>query len=119
MKLSLILALGWSVIIILLSSVSGTDINSGLSLFEGADKVGHFAIYLICFLVWVKYLDGVYKPKLAVVYALVISILLGIIMEFCQFYFFEDRKFEFYDIIANIGGSLVGYLIYKNLNNQT
>jgi len=36
----------------------------------------------------------------------------GVLMELLQFYFFEYRQFEWNDSIANIIGTIVGFLIF-------
>lgn len=38
-------------------------------------------------------------------------------MEICQFYLFNGRSFELYDILANIIGSFLGVILFKNFIN--
>jgi len=75
------------------------------------DKLLHLGCYFVLTFLW-SY--GLYKIKSSRVVpkALIITITLGLLMEVCQYLFFEGRQFEFLDIIANISGSLIGALVF-------
>jgi VanZ family protein len=113
-KYSLFFAILWSVIIIILSSIPGESANK-IALFSGADKIGHFGCYLICFYLWANYFIASKSKKESITLAMIIAVSLGIAMEIGQFLLFSGRKFEFLDIIANISGSILGILFFWKL----
>ena len=75
------------------------------------DKLLHFGCYFILTVLWAYGLVKI-KTKRPISKSLIVTILVGIIMEVCQYLFFEGRVFEFLDIIANISGSLIGALVF-------
>lgn len=78
-----------------------------------ADKIGHFLIYAILSLVLLLFLENnnISKKRL-LTKTLFIAIAYGILMELLQLLIFQQRSFEFLDIIANISGSICGVLFY-------
>lgn len=84
--------------------------SSGLHI----DKIAHIAIYAIYSFLIGRYL-ALFEMSSGMKYFLVLtlSIAIGVIMEFMQFYLSPSRFFEMLDIIANIIGSIVGLLILK------
>lgn len=79
--------------------------------FFSRDKVIHFLCYFVLTLLWSYGLDKISKSR-PIIWALVITIVLGVSMEVLQYTLIEGRYFEFLDIIANISGSLVGALAF-------
>jgi len=75
------------------------------------DKFLHLSCYFILTFLWAYGLHRLDVNK-AINKSLWITIIVGIIMELCQFLFFEGRLFEILDIIANISGSLIGALVF-------
>lgn len=75
------------------------------------DKLLHLSCYFLLTILW-SY--GLYRIKSSneIRKALIITILLGLLMEVCQYLFFAGRQFEILDIIANISGSLIGALVF-------
>ena len=108
----LILPIGATIITIIGSGLSATRAKELLSfdLFS-QDKLLHFGCYFVLTLLWAYGLDKLQNDK-AVRNALIITITVGLLMEVCQYLFFEGRQFEILDIIANISGSLIGALIF-------
>ena len=108
----LILPMLATIVTIIGSSLSATKANELLSfdLFSH-DKLLHFGSYFVLTLLW-SY--GFYKTntKQSIRKSLMITIVVGLLMEVCQYLFFEGRLFEFLDIIANISGSLIGALVF-------
>ena len=108
----LILPILATIITIIASGISATKANELLPFdFFSQDKLLHFGCYFVLTLLW-SY--GFYKinTKRTVQKSLIITIAVGILMEVCQYLFFEGRLFEFLDIIANISGSLIGALVF-------
>lgn len=108
----LILPIMATLITIIGSSLSATTADDLLP-FElfSQDKLLHFGCYFVLTLLWAY---GLYKinTKRPVQKSLAVTIAVGLIMEVCQYLFFEGRLFEFLDIIANISGSLIGALVF-------
>ena len=75
------------------------------------DKLLHFGCYFVLTILWAYGLNKI-QNKRPVIIAIIIATIVGIIMETCQFLFFEGRLFEILDIIANISGSLIGALVF-------
>ena len=105
-------AIGWSVIILLLSTRATISVPESWSSIFAPDKLGHTFMYgvLTWLLLWAFRQNAIEK---AIIWTLIISISYGILMEVIQYTFFPNRFFEVYDIIANISGSLIGLLIFK------
>lgn len=108
----LILPISATIITIIGSGLSATKAKELLTfnLFS-QDKLLHFTCYFVLTILW-SY--GLYKIKItgSVQKSLWITISVGLLMEVCQYLFFEGRQFEFLDIIANISGSLIGALVF-------
>lgn len=83
-----------------------------------ADKIAHVGVYLILTLLIFRGLSR--RKRLDtrnVVWAILISIGYGIFLELGQYYFFPGRYFEFFDIVANIIGSISSLIILKFINS--
>lgn len=114
-------AIFWAAVILVLSATPGQNlpqIDFGDLL--AADKIAHVGVYLILTLalIW-----GFNRQKRLNKRNLLIAILIsggyGVLLEFCQYYFFPGRYFEILDIVANIIGSISSLLFLKlfNLNS--
>jgi len=79
------------------------------------DKLLHFGCYFVLTILWSYGLTRI-NAKKGISKALVITIVLGFVLEVCQYLFFEGRLFEILDIIANISGSLIGALVFMKFN---
>ena len=86
--------------------------------FEGADKLAHGGMYAVmAFLL----MHGIWKStggtaRRNVILAGVLTVLLGVILEWIQHTMRQGRHFEVMDIIANISGTFIGcaaYLIFR------
>ena len=106
-------AILWAVIILFLSIISGgarTNIEIGF-----LDKLVHLSIYGALSFLLVVGLKKQYRwPRIkfkAGYYAIGVSILYGILMEFMQL-FIPDRGADYKDMIANTLGSILGYFIF-------
>jgi VanZ family protein len=103
----------WAVIILFLSIISGgarTNIEIGF-----LDKLVHLSIYGVLSFLFVVGLKKQYAwPVIrfnAGYYAVGLSIVYGILMEFIQ-YFIPDRGYDYKDMIANAVGSILGYVLF-------
>jgi len=78
-----------------------------------SDKIGHFIAYMLFSFLWGLYFyreKGV-DAKKSMMISLLMSVFFGIFMEFCQWIFTSYRQFDYYDMLANSLGGLLGMLI--------
>lgn len=114
-KQYLYVALGWTGLTLYLSLISARAVSEfNLWDFAGFDKLAHFLFYSVFSFLWSMAVRGRSIEKKFVLF---FSVSFGIFMEICQFYLFNGRSFEFYDILANIAGSLAGVILFKNFIN--
>lgn len=72
------------------------------------DKLAHAAVYaLLSFLTLLGFEQRTWR---SIFWSFVLPTILGILLEICQYLFFPDRYFEFFDIIANILGAIIGII---------
>jgi VanZ family protein len=112
-------AIVWAAVILILSATPGKNlpqIDFG-DLLE-ADKIAHVGVYLILTLLIFR---GLYRRKRLnnrnIGWAILISAGYGILLETGQYFFFPGRYFEFFDIVANIIGSISSLIILKFINS--
>ena len=105
----------WTIAIAVLSLVSADQVSS-ISLLDlaGMDKASHFVSYLLHTFLWCM---ATRNRKIPVFFVVIFSASFGIIMEICQFYLFNGRTFELLDVVANILGSLAGFILFKKCIN--
>ena len=82
-----------------------------VQLFEGADKVVHFLMYLIFSIL------GCWALKIEISRSLIwfiipVTIGWGMLMEIIQFTMHAGRSFSWYDELANSLGVVIGVIIY-------
>ncbi len=107
------MALGWTLLIVFLSLVSMSSLKDPLDV-PFKDKAVHFVFYFVFVLLWDlwKYKSTPYKSSWIL---LPIALLFGILIEFSQGYFTNDRKFELFDIMANSLGAIFGFISSKKI----
>jgi VanZ family protein len=111
----LILAILWTGIILYLSLISAQEAKK-FNVWDivGVDKLGHLIFYAVMTLLWSMALARKNPGKKIILF---FSISFGVLMEICQLYLFNGRSFEIYDVFANIIGSIIGLILFKNLIN--
>ena len=110
-----ILAVAWTILTLYLSLISARSASKfDLLDFVGFDKLAHLSFYTIFSFLWAMSLRDINTNKNFVLF---FSVSFGILMEICQFYLFNGRSFELYDILANIIGSFFGVILFKNFIN--
>lgn len=84
-----------------------------INLFENADKILHALIFGIMTLLVILLIKSISKIPIRAIYAIAIlgTTCFGAIMEIVQLQFFE-RQCDFYDVIANSTGSIIGAIIF-------
>jgi VanZ family protein len=107
----------WSIGIIYLSLMPVS--NDQITFFKHEDKMAHVLIYAIQCLLLLSCLKTNQKFRMWI--AIIIAVLFGISLEILQGTLNTGRHFDYFDIIANIIGALLGsaifLLIAKNIHN--
>ena len=104
-----------------LSVTSGANLPEAFKDLFSADKIGHALAYGVqVSLIYI----GMYKSagQLNTRSMLIASAgvaFYGFLMEIIQYCFFPGRYFEVLDILANIMGIVIAYLIFKLFLNKT
>jgi len=109
-------AILWSICIIVASLISSRSLKKLQieSLFE-IDKVIHFGMYfgLSILLSYGFYKSSMLKNKVKLfLVTCILSSSLGTLIEILQKEITETRNFDYFDIIANISGALIGSAIF-------
>jgi len=117
--LRITLSLIYMILVAFLSLLPTNDFPQ-LPLFPGADKIVHICMYLglAVLACWSMHAEIKRQWYFAVVF---FAIGWGTMMEIFQFLMHMGRSFEFYDILANSIGALIGvsiYMILVQLNKQ-
>lgn len=109
-----ILPIFWAACVLILSAWPGSGFPK--SPFDGFDKLIHLTIYLIfSFLLCRSLYHHFHKIKSLKIYWLgfLLPVFYGMLMEILQEYIFIRRSGDWYDVLANASGALVGLLIFK------
>lgn len=107
-KLMLLPAFIWVGMLLYLSTGKNVSPPKLTSLLE-PDKLAHAVAYFVLSSLLCFGLSRAFRfdsPKQIIGWSVFVSGGIGIALEFVQLFFFPDRSFEFFDIIANIIGSV-------------
>lgn len=108
-------ALLWSVTIFILLIIPGKELPPGPEI-RYLDKIIHAILFGAQVWLWSYYVKHRTKPRNSLWVFLLIflaSSLYGVGMEYYQKYFVTNRGFEVGDIIADIFGSALAFLLFK------
>ena len=99
---------------IVFASLGKFAINFLPSEVSNSDKINHFMAYAFLSFVWSAffYLKKNITIVRVLLFSLLFSVLFGVLMECSQWLFTSYRQFDYYDIIANLLGSLTGILFF-------
>lgn len=112
----------WTLAVIAIHGIPGSELPKPYwDLFE-FDKIVHFTLFsILCF----SWLNGIFKQsatyKLKVhgtKLILVLSLILGLVLEMMQKVIFVERSFQWTDLIADCIGSLAGTGIFYAIYGQ-
>ncbi len=120
MTFSTQLYIGWVVFIALLTLIPGKALPDIDWNFLSFDKIIHFSVFsVLAFLgsASFKNRSGQMSLLLPLMISLVIAVLYGTILEYMQT-LIPDRGFDYADLSANIGGSVVGTLLFLYYNTK-
>ncbi len=120
------LAVFWSILTQVLLSLPGSFFpGHGLFSIPFLDKIAHLGLFGGLVFCWCLYLFFRKKPATiapAIVWTVIsLAFIYGIIMEFVQKNFIPNRTFDRGDIVADLAGSLLGYLVtqwFLHWNNR-
>lgn len=116
MKSKFFTALIWTLIVIVLSAISGNTASRLMVVdFFGIDKVGHIIFYFIMNWLWMRALVTPQNKIKGILMSLTISITVGYLLELGQKYWFEGRSFEYDDMVANAIGAALAIVIQQLL----
>lgn len=113
-KVSLFMAIIWTIIIFIGCSLPGRDLPS-VDLFDQFDKVVHFTFFIIFFVFWYFSPTTFYKKSFIWI---LIAGLTGFAIEFYQLNFVAGRSFDIWDGIADTFGALAGYFCIHFIYNK-
>lgn len=108
-KLSLPLALIWTLIIIIGCSLPGKDLPK-IGLFDHFDKVIHFVFFAVFLMLWYFYFN---TQKNILLILILISATFGFLIEWYQLHFVEGRSFDIWDgIFDTIGAMCAAWFVH-------
>lgn len=107
----------WTLLIIVLLCIPGTEfpkISIGIGF---ADKIVHIFLFSLLQFFWGYFIGKHYPERVLRInkYILAGTILFGIMLEFVQGALIPNRSFEFADIVADSIGALCGYLLIRRI----
>ncbi|MEZ4910538.1 MAG: VanZ family protein [Saprospiraceae bacterium] len=112
-KIWLWFSIVWTILLLTLSLISVRQAARFSIDVIGFDKLGHFVFYTVLTLSWLM----TFKEKKQIRYVIIGSIIsFGILIEILQLKMGVGRAFEYFDMLANIIGTLCGIVIFYNLN---
>lgn len=112
-----IAAVIWTILVIVLSLMPKAALDeAGLIQLMHLDKLGHFTFYFGFVYLWSKAFNDSRNFRNKQLWIVLISIFLGITIEYLQMQTNFGRHFEYLDIIANIMGSMVALITYNKIN---
>ena len=112
-KLFFLIALIYTILILTLSLINLSDVK--VIKLESSDKVYHAVSYGLMILLWLFF----YKIKFKTVSSkqsftlILVIIVFGIIIEYLQLFLTSYRSFDWWDVAANTGGVIIGFLLFK------
>lgn len=112
-----ILFVGWMVLITLLSLFSFSDEGEDRIWFAHMDKVVHFTFHLVILVLGMFSLNEIIKKqwnwRKKIILLLMFSVCYGLLIEGLQWLMPFDRSAEFWDVLANLSGALMGSLLIQ------
>jgi len=114
-KRAFLFAVAWLLVVTILLCTPGSRLPKiGWSDKIWLDKWAHIFLFLVLVILWCRaYLKAelVINIKKIFITIWILSIVYGVGMEIVQHFFIPNRSFDFGDMIADIIGSVAGYLI--------
>lgn len=113
-RAAFLVALLWTLLILILLVIPGKDIPPGPQI-PNLDKIAHVFLFGVQVFLWSKFISESKRNDLPGRFLVIclMSSAFGIMMEFVQKYLVPNRSFEIEDILADILGSVMGWLLYR------
>ena len=113
------LGIAWSLLILSVCLMPGDNLpSSSLLNFIGLDKVVHTTLYFVLMILvgkgLVTYFRSSYSRNKIFVIAFLYCLILGVGIEFIQSVFVSGRSGDIFDILANIIGTSIGFVMLKS-----
>lgn len=110
----------WALLILILSGIPGRDIPHVSFLeFISFDKIVHASLFFVLTLFFIRGfgLQNTFPllHKHPVFFSLLISAIYGGLIEVLQGLIFEQRSADIYDFLADVFGSILGWLLFKKI----
>jgi hypothetical protein len=109
----------WAIFIFILTTLNNGGFVSQSFFGLETDKWGHLFMFsiLVFFIMQglIKYWRFSFFLRKIQLYAFSIAFIYGLIIELIQYYFILYRTAEFWDIIANFVGCIIGLLMFKSV----
>lgn len=106
-------------VVIAYLSLSPNEYNTPVDLgFFPVDKLVHFVMYFtlaMASLIQMSRLGKIKSPKSVLLWACMMPVLFGGLIELIQAYFTTDRSGDWLDFTANCTGVVISYLLFKIL----
>ncbi|MDO4728033.1 MAG: VanZ family protein [Bacteroidota bacterium] len=113
-KVFFLLAVLWTVGVIVLSLVSFSSMSGTAVKVPFLDKLVHFTFYAVFVYLWGNSISSDGQTRFVIIRNLVIiAVFLGLILEVLQELCTEYRSMDFYDALANSVGAGVGAYILR------
>jgi VanZ family protein len=109
-------AIIWTVLITIASLVSFHSIPKVEIV--GSDKTIHFLFYLVFVILWGLAKKQIYFNRKYDLLIVIIAIIYGIIIEALQSVLTSTRQADFYDVLANTSGAIVGLVILSIVKSK-
>ncbi|MCF8224971.1 MAG: VanZ family protein [Bacteroidales bacterium] len=108
-----IVSILFAIVIFILSVWPADTAPTPSFFFKGMDKVIHGIMYgVFIVLILREYLKNSVVNYQGVIYLLLLTWIYSIIMELIQYFVVETRSGEIYDVLANMGGIIIGTAIF-------
>jgi len=110
----------WTIIIIILSNISGDSVDNVNINIPFMDKIVHSGLYFILsfLLTWDLNKLDIYKFSKNAIITIIYSTSVGLFMEITQKYLAQNRSFDIFDELFNIIGVLSGILFFYKFENK-
>ncbi|MCB9308671.1 MAG: VanZ family protein [Lewinellaceae bacterium] len=105
----------WTIILLFLSLLSSQQASKLSIDLIGFDKLAHLIFYCILCFSWMMALVP-FKYKHFVIFTAIVT--LGIMVEFAQLRMGKGRSYEYYDMLANTAGTLMGIYLFGKLSHN-
>ncbi|MEX0595053.1 MAG: VanZ family protein [Candidatus Paceibacterota bacterium] len=109
----------WAIFILVLTTVNNGGFISQSFLGLETDKWGHLFMFsiLVFFIMQglIKYWRFSFFLRKIQIYAIITAFIYGLFIELIQYFYILNRTAEFWDIVANLAGCIIGLFLFKSV----